>query len=151
MSLITNILGGSASNSRLNLTLREKHALVYHIDASCISYKDTGLFCIYFGCDKKYLEKCIKLIRAQIQKFVDEPLSARALAAAKKQMIGQLSIASDNAESQCLTVGKSLLLTGNVTTFEKIREEIEAVTSESVLEVAKEILSWDRMSRLVFY
>lgn len=151
LSLITNILGGPASNSRLNLTLREKHALVYHIDASCISYKDTGLFCIYFGCDKKYLEKCIKLIRAQIQKFVDEPLSARALAAAKKQMIGQLSIASDNAESQCLTAGKSLLLTGNVTNFEKIREEIEAVTSESVLEVAKEILSWDRMSRLVFY
>ena len=66
-------------------------------------------------------------------------------------MIGQLSIASDNAEAQSLTVGKSLLLTGDVTSLEKIRIEIENVTTEDILAVAKEILRPERMSRLVFY
>ena len=151
LSLMANMLGGPASNSRLSLSLREKHALVYHIDASCVSYKDTGLFCIYFGCDRKYLEKCMALIWKELDKFTAEPLSPRVLAAAKKQMVGQLVIASDNAEAQSLTIGKSLLLTGDVTSLERIRTDIEEVTAEDILEVARHILSRDRMSRLVFY
>lgn len=151
LSLISNMLGGPASNSMLNLSLREKHALVYHIDASCISYKDTGLFCIYFGCDKKYLDKCMRLMWKELNKFTTAPLSQKKLAAAKKQMIGQLSIASDNAEAQSLTVGKSLLLTGDTISLEKIRVEIENVTAEDILDVAREILRPERMSRLVFY
>ena len=151
LSLVTNMLGGPASNSRLSLSLREKHALVYHIDASVVSYKDTGIFCIYFGCDKKYLEKCMRLMWKEIDRFVEEPLSPRVLAAAKKQMIGQLSISGDNAEARSLTIGKSLLMTGDVTSLEKIRQEIESVTSEDILEVSRQILRRDRMSRLVFY
>ena len=151
LSLITNMLGGPASNSRLSLSLREKHALVYHIDASVVSYKDTGIFCIYFGCDKKYLDKCMKLMWKELQRFVEEPLTPRVLSAAKKQMIGQLSISGDNAEARSLTIGKSLLLTGNVTSIDKIRKDIESVTAEDILEVSREILRRDRMSRLVFY
>ena len=151
LSLITNMLGGPASNSRLSLSLREKHALVYHIDASVVSYKDTGIFCIYFGCDKKYLDKCMKLMWKELARFVEEPLTPRVLSAAKKQMIGQLSISGDNAEARSLTIGKSMLLTGNVTSIDKIRKDIESVTAEDILEVSREILSRDRMSRLVFY
>lgn len=151
LSLISNMLGGPASNSRLSLSLREKHALVYHIDASCVSYKDTGLFCIYFGCDKKYLDKCMKLMWKELDKFTAEALTPRVLAAAKKQMIGQLAIASDNAEAQSLTIGKSMLLTGDITSLERIRKDIEDVTAEQILEVSREIFQKDRMSRLVFY
>lgn len=151
LSLLTNMLGGPASNSRLNLSLREKHALVYHVDASCVSYKDTGLFCIYFGCDKKYLDKCTALIKRELERFIEQPLSERALNAAKKQMIGQLSIAGDNAEARCLTIGKSMLLTGSPTSMEKMRKNIENVSAQMLQTVAKEVLRWERMSRLVFY
>ena len=151
LSLISNMLGGPSSNSRLSLSLREKHALVYHIDASCVSYKDTGLFCIYFGCDKKYLDKCMKLMWKELEKFTAEALTPKTLSAAKKQMIGQLAIASDNAEAQSLTIGKSMLLTGDVTSLERIRKDIEDVTAEEILEVSREIFRKDRMSRLVFY
>lgn len=150
LSLLTNILGGPALNSRLSLVLREKHALVYNVEASYISYKDCGVFSIYFGCDKPYLEKCISLIQKELTKLSDEPMTTRALSAAKKQMIGQLSIASDNVESQCLTMGKSMLLTGHGTTFDILRADIESLTSEELLQVAKEVLAWNRMSRLVF-
>ncbi|MBQ4197415.1 MAG: insulinase family protein, partial [Bacteroidales bacterium] len=93
----------------------------------------------------------MKLMWKELDKFVAEPLTPRVLAAAKKQMVGQLAISGDNAEAKSLTVGKSLLLTGNVTSLEKIRSEIEAVTAEEIQEVAKEILNRSRMSRLVFY
>ena len=97
------------------------------------------------------MDKFMKPMRKERDKFVAQPLTPRVLAAAKKQMVGQLAISGDNAEAKSLTVGKSLLLTGNITSLEKIRSEIEAVTAEEIQEVAKEILSRNRMSRLVFY
>ncbi len=150
LSLITNILGGPALNSWLSMSLREKHALVYHIEASYIAYKDTGIFSIYFGCEKKFLERCISLIKKEIDRIVLTPVSERALKAAKKQMIGQISIASDNAEAQCLAKGKSLLLKGEFVTNKQLREYIEAITPSDIQEVAKEVLNWNRLSKLLF-
>ncbi len=151
LSLITNILGGPALNSRLSMSLREKHALVYQVEASYITYKDTGAFSIYFGCENKYLKKCISLVKNELAKIVNSPIGVKNLNAAKKQMIGQLSISSDNVESQCLTNGKSLLLAGRLTSIESLRSKIEAITPEEVQQVAQEVLDWKRMSRLVFY
>lgn len=150
LSLITNILGGPALNSRLSMSLREKHALVYNVEASYISYKDTGVFSIYFGCEKEYLERCIALVKKEIDKIVNTTMSVRALNAAKKQMIGQISIASDNVEAQCLARGKTMLLKGEILSMEQLRESIEKVTPEQIREVAAEVLDWNRMSRLVF-
>lgn len=150
LSLITNILGGPALNSRLSLSLREKHALVYNVEASYISYKDTGTFSIYFGCEREFFDKCISLIKKEIEKLIKKPMSEKALAAAKKQMIGQLLIASDNVEAQCLAKGKSLLLKGEIIPTDQLRSNIEKITPSDVQRVAKEVLSWDRLSRLVF-
>lgn len=150
LSLITNILGGPALNSRLSLSLREKHALVYNVEASYISYKDTGVFSIYFGCEKEYLEKCIALVKKEIDKIVNTPMSERALAAAKKQMIGQIAIASDNVEAQCLAKGKTLLLKGELVPMDALRKSIEEITPQQIKEVAAEVLDWNRLSRLVF-
>ena len=93
----------------------------------------------------------MKLMWKELDKFTAEALTPRVLAAAKKQMIGQLAIASDNAEAQSLTIGKSMLLTGDITSLERIRKDIEDVTAEQILEVSREIFQKDRMSRLVFY
>ena len=87
-------------------------------------------------------------LKTQIEEGADCDLF---ISAAKKQMIGQLAIASDNAEAQSLTIGKSMLLTGDVTSLERIRKDIEDVTAEEILEVSREIFRKDRMSRLVFY
>lgn len=150
LSLLTNILGGPASNSRLNLSLREKNALVYTVEANYILYQDTGAFSIYFGCDKPFFKKCITLIKKELERAVKEKISPRALAAAKKQLIGQLLIGNDNAESQCLTMGKSLLVSGKIRPLEETVRQINAVTPEQIQSVAKEVLKWSRMSMLVF-
>ncbi|MCI1720294.1 MAG: insulinase family protein [Bacteroidales bacterium] len=150
LSLLTNILGGPASNSRLNLSLREKNALVYTVEANYILYQDTGAFSIYFGCDKPFFKKCITLIKKELELAVTKKISARALAAAKKQLIGQLLIGNDNAEAQCLTMGKSLLVSGKIQPVDETVRRINSVTAEQIQSVAKEVLRWNRMSMLVF-
>ncbi len=150
LSLLANILGGPASGSRLNMALREKNGLVYNVEAVYTPYADTGIFSIYFGCDKGDTGKCLSLIKKELDKLVAEPLSPAVLKAAKKQLIGQLSIAQDNAEAQCLSMGKSLLVYGKISNFEQMRGKIESITAEELQQVAREILSWERMNTLIY-
>lgn len=150
LALLTNILGGPASGSRLNMTLREKHALVYNIDASYTPYSDTGIFSIYFGCDKSLLEKCKELVYSQLEKIVSSPLSERELKNAKKQFLGQLFISQDNAEAQCLAMGKSLLVYERIYPFEQTKMQINSITSAQLQQVAREILNRNRLSELVY-
>lgn len=150
LSILTNILGGPASNSRLNTSLREKNGLVYNVEAVYTPYADTGIFSIYFGCDKEDVEKCLSLIKKELDKLVEVQLTDTALKAAKKQLIGQLSIAQDNAEAQCLSMGKSLIVYGKISTFEQMRQKIESITAQQLQEVAREILSWNRMNTLIY-
>lgn len=148
--LLINILGGPAANSRLNMVLREKEGLVYSIDASYNQYSDTGVATIYFGCDKANLDKCIALVDNELKKLREVTLSEKALSMAKKQLLGQLAISSDNGEAQCLSMGKSLLVFNDIMSDERIREQIVAITAEELREVACEIFASDRISRLIY-
>ena len=148
--LLGNILGGPASNSMLNSLLREKNGWVYGVECSYTQYRDSGIMAISIGCEKANLDKCINAIMRTIEKMQQEPLSPTKLRAAKKQLIGQLAISSDNGETQCLAMGKSLLAFGRVSSFEEDRARIEEVTAEEIQAVAQKIFASDNISKLVY-
>lgn len=150
LALLTNILGGPASGSRLNMLLREKHALVYNIEATYTPYSDTGIFSIYFGCDKSLIQKCRDLVYKELEKISSTPISEKELKSAKKQFLGQLFISQDNAEAQCLAMGKSILVFNNIYPFGQTRKQIEEITPQQLQEVAKEIFSRERLSELLY-
>lgn len=150
LALLANILGGPAMNARLNTVLREKNALVYTVEACFNPYSDTGLFTIYFGCDKPLVERSLRLVRKELERVIEAPLSSRALANAKKQLLGQLAIASDNSEAQCLSMGKSMMIFGYIEPMETTRSKIESLTSSELQRVAQEILTWDNLSILIY-
>ncbi|MDR3180781.1 MAG: insulinase family protein [Prevotellaceae bacterium] len=150
MSLFTNYLGGPASNSLLSTLLREKHGLVYTVEANYSPYADCGAFSIYFGTDKENVQKCRDIISAAFEKLRETPLEGRALQRIKKQLIGQLAIAADNAESQMISQAKSVLAFNIVETPEQIKEKINAVTAAELQEIAEEMLHPDRLSTLIY-
>ena len=148
--LLVNILGGPAANSRLNTILREKNGLVYNVDAAYGQYSDTGIVTIYFGCDRQNYEKCVRLIEGELEKFRVAPMSDRALKAAKKQLLGQLAISSDNSEAQCLSMGKSLLVFREVIGTARMRQMIEEVTASDVMEAAADIFAPEKICKLTY-
>lgn len=148
-SLMSNILGGPAMNSILNDILREKHGWVYGVESSYTQYSDTGIMAISLGCERENTEKCIDAVRREISKFQDNALTGRKLRAAKKQFLGQIAISSDNGESQCLSMGKSLLAYGKVASAEEIKREIEAVSADMIRDMACRIFAPDRTSCLI--
>lgn len=148
-SLMSNILGGPAMNSILNDILREKHGWVYGVESSYTQYSDTGIMAISLGCERENTEKCIDAVRREISKLQDNALTDRKLRAAKKQFLGQIAISSDNGESQCLSMGKSLLAYGRVASAEEIKREIEAVSADQIRDMACRIFAPDRTSSLI--
>lgn len=148
-SLMSNILGGPAMNSILNDILREKHGWVYGVESSYTQYSDTGIMAISLGCERENTEKCIDAVRREISKLQANALTDRKLRAAKKQFLGQIAISSDNGESQCLSMGKSLLAYGKVASAEEIKREIEAVSADMIRDMACRIFAPDRTSCLI--
>lgn len=148
--LLCNILGGPATNSILNSVLREKHGWVYGVECSYTQFADTGLVAISLGCDKSNLDKCIKAVGSEIAKLQAEPLSDRKLKAAKKQLLGQLAVSSDNGETQCLSMGKSLLAYGKITEGKETKALIDGITAEDVQEMARTIFNPSRISKLIY-
>lgn len=148
-SLMSNILGGPAMNSILNDILREKHGWVYGVESSYTQYSDTGIMAISLGCERENTEKCIDAVRREISKLQANALTDRKLRAAKKQFLGQIAISSDNGESQCLSMGKSLLAYGRVASAEEIKREIEEVSAVTIRDMACRIFAPDRTSCLI--
>lgn len=148
--LLCNILGGPATNSILNSILREKHGWVYGVECGYTQFADTGLVAITLGCDKSNLEKCLNTIDKELQKLQGEMLSERKLKAAKKQLLGQLAISGDNGETQCLSMGKSLLSFGKINSGKDNKDLVESITAEDVREMAIRIFDRNKISRLIY-
>ncbi len=148
--LLTNLLGGSGLNSRLNLSLREKNGLVYYVESSYTPYFDTGIFNIYLGCDKDKLNKAQHLINKEISKIKNDLLGINQLQRAKQQMTGQIAISLENSENLLLSLGKSYLLYNKVDSIEVVTERIEQITSKDIMEVANEVFIEDNFSTLIY-
>jgi predicted Zn-dependent peptidase len=148
--LLCNILGGPANNSILNSVLREKNGWVYSVECGYVQFTDTGMVTVSLGCDKANLDKCVNAVYKEIAKLQDELLSERKLKAAKKQLLGQLAISSDNNENQCLSMGKGLMAYGKVSSGKENRSLVEAVTAEDLREMARKIFDFDKLSKLVY-
>ena len=145
-----NILGGPGLSSRLNLALREKRGLVYTVESTLTTYTDTGVWAIYFGCDHHDAEKCKRIVKKELQRLCDAPLSDKALAAAKRQITGQIALSYDNFESVAIGMGKRMLHYGRTQTKEKMIERIQALTAEQVWDAAKEVFNPENLAILEY-
>lgn len=147
--LLNNMLGGPGMNARLNVILRERRGLVYSVESSMVCYGDTGLWSVYFGCDPHDVNRCVRLVKGEFKRLMEKPLSEKTLAAAKKQIKGQLAVACDNNENFAIDFGKSFLHFGDEKDIEKLYQKIDAVTAEQIQQVAKEIFDKDSLATLV--
>lgn len=148
--LLNNILGGPGMNARLNLSLRERHALVYTVESTMVSYGDTGLWSIYFGCDQKDVKRCRKLVRKELDKLMNKPLTDKQLSAAKQQIKGQIALACDNRESFAIDFGKSFLHYGWEKDINSLYRNIDNLTAEQLLDAARDIFDNEKLTTLIY-
>ena len=148
--LLNNILGGPGMNAKLNLALREHNGLVYTVESTMVAYGDTGTWNIYFGCDEHDVKRCLRLVRKELDKFIEKPLSDAQLRAAKKQIKGQIGVACDNRENFALDFGKSFLHYGWEKNVDRLYEQVDTITAQQMQAVAQELFDEHRLTTLIF-
>ena len=148
--LLNNMLGGPGMNAKLNLALREHNGLVYTVESTMVAYGDTGIWSIYFGCDEHDVKRCLRLVRKELDKFMQKPLSEAQLKAAKKQIKGQVGVACDNRENFALDFGKSFLHYGWEKNVDRLYKQVDEITAEQIQAVAQELFDKDRLTTLIF-
>lgn len=149
-SLLVNLLGGPAMSSRLNMSLRERHAQAYQVEAMYNPFQETGIFTTYLGTDNNNLEKSLELVHREFNKVKTRKLNAVQLNNAKQQFIGQVAINLEVNVNQMLSIGKSYLIYDKVDTFREIVSKVEKITASDLMEVANEIFNPDNMSVLIY-
>lgn len=148
--MLVNLLGGPGMNSRFNLSLREKYGFVYSIEANYTPYLDTGFMGIFFGTEKKQLNKSISLINKELKRIREVPLTTLQLHQTKVQLMGQLAMSEESNMSFMLMMAKSILDTGKVDSLPEIFGEIEQITAGQLQEIALELFNEQNFSYLTF-
>lgn len=147
---LNNILGGPGMNSRLNVALREHRGLVYTVESTLTNYTDTSTWAIYFGCDAEDVDKCLRIVRQELEKLMIEPLTERQYHSALKQIQGQIGVACDNFENYALDMAKAFLHYNKFEGKEDTIEHLKKVTPQLLQQVAQEIFDEKSLTTLIF-
>lgn len=150
LHLLSNIIGGPGLNTRLNMSLREKNGYSYHTESHFSPYSDTGIMSVYFSSDKSKLERSRKVVLREFARLRDQKLGTLQIHKAKRQLLGQIAISSENNETQMLSMAKSYLIYNKIDGLPEIEKKIQAITPGEILEIANEILEEKQLSSLTF-
>lgn len=149
-TLLVNILGGPALNSRLVLSIREKYGYSYNIEANYTAYKDIGYWFVYAGTDPRYKKKIIQLIKKELRGFIKKALTPTQLKKAKEQLKGHLALGMDSNVGLMLNFGKSLLVFDRIDTLMEIHDQIDEITAEDIQSLAAAYFTDEQCSMLCF-
>ena len=139
MFLLNNILGGGSLNSRLNLCLRESKGLVYTVESTYTPLSDTGYWCIYWACDPEDYDYSLELVRHELDKLRETPMSEASLRKAMIQLRGQLAISAQNQENSALAMAKSMLYRGSAPNWQETMRKIEQTSPQQISEITNEL------------
>ncbi len=138
---LNNIIGGPGMNSLLNVALREKRGLVYTVESNLTNYTDTSTFSIYFGCDANDVEKCVRIVKQELNLLATTCMSEKKFKAALKQIKGQIGVACDNFENYALDMAKSFLHYHKFEGVKETFEQLDALTPAILQQVAQELFT----------
>lgn len=147
--MLTNILGGPYMNSRLNMSLREKNGLVYHVEANYSSYSDTGMFSIFFATDPRNFKKSLRLVNKDLNLLRTTVMTSNQLEKAKQQIKGFLAMSEENNNAMMLMMAKSLLDVGNIPSLNDIFKKIESIDAMLLQEIAQDVFP-EQMNALIY-
>ncbi len=148
--LLNNLLGGPGMNSRLNLSIREKHGYTYHVESGYQAFSDGGLFHCYLSAEEKYIEKSIDLITKELKKLKEIKLGKVQLSQAKNQFIGQIIMSNESRNGLMIHIGKGILKHNKALSLQETIQKIKNLTAEQLLSIANEVFDFENFSHLQY-
>ena len=141
-SVLGNLFGGTMS-SRLFTEVREKRGLCYYVRSDRDSFHDTGYFGASAGVDPSRVEEAVKVVREELYHLADDSgkraITQEELQRAKDNIIGSTVLDLEDTESVAHFFGAKQLLLGKTESFDQVIAQINSVTLEEVVSLAKRL------------
>ena len=150
MYLLNNILGGGSMSSRLYLSLREKHGLVYNIDSQAVPLSDTGYWNIYLACEPQHKDQCLELCHKELKQLRDTTLTSAQLQRALRQLEGQMAISAENQENNALAMAKQMLYHHHAPAWQETFAKVKEITPTQLQDVANEVFDPEKIYTLLY-
>lgn len=144
--LLANTVLGGGMSSRLHQNVREKYGYCYSIGTFNQSYTDSGLFGVYIGTDKDYVDHVRELIMAEFEKLYNEPIPEKELGEAKSQLKGKLLLSQENMSNRMTRLAKSELYFDRFVTLDELVENIDQVTEKDIQKFSEDFFNKDTYS-----
>jgi predicted Zn-dependent peptidase len=141
-------LGGNMS-SRLFQEVREKRGLVYTINSYRESHAHSGLFGVYAGCSPKNVDKVVQLTMEEFARLKEEGFSSQEITRAKTQLKSELLLGLESMRYRTSRNAYSELYYGRQLEVSEITADIEKVTGDELIEIAREFLKPEMLSMVV--
>lgn len=138
-------LGGGMS-SRLFQKVREERGLAYDVYAFQSGFRDIGYTGIYAATSREHLTETVELVRAEVASLARDGLATDELERTKSHLVGSIPLAYESTESQMFRIARNQLYHRREIPLEEVIRGIENVTSTDVVELAREIFSFDRFA-----
>ncbi|HEX9013059.1 MAG TPA: pitrilysin family protein, partial [Anaerolineaceae bacterium] len=144
-SLGNSVLGQFGMYGRIGDVVREQSGLAYYSYGSLNAGQGPGSWEVVAGINPVNLDRTIDLVRQEIRRFVDEPVSQDELADSQANYIGRLplSLESNSGVASALLNLERYEL--GMDYYRRYADLVRAVTPAQVLEVARRYLDPDRL------
>jgi predicted Zn-dependent peptidase len=136
LDLLGAILGDGMS-SRLFLELRERRSLAYDVSTFAATYADCGTFGVHAGFDPDDAERVVSAILEQLERVVQEPVSAAELERARAYTRGRLELRMEDTGAVAAWLGTGESLLPRIMTVDEVVERLEAITLDDILRAAQ--------------
>ncbi len=128
------------------MQVRERRGLAYHVSSDADSYLDTGMFINYAGLKLEKVYEGLKVIIDELNKIASKKVTGDEMKKAKEMIRGRVALRGESTNFLAEHFGTQFILDKKLETFEEYLKEIDAVTDEDVLELAKYLFDKNRFN-----
>jgi predicted Zn-dependent peptidase len=139
----------SGMSSRLFKEIRERQGLAYEVYGYFREYADAGEAVVYAGTDIEQVNRTVEAIVSELDKLRREPVPPDELERTKELRKGRIVMGLEDSRAVASWIGGQELVYGEILTPEEVIARIQAVTSEEVQTLARELFQVQRYALAV--
>ncbi|TSC92329.1 MAG: Processing protease [Candidatus Berkelbacteria bacterium Licking1014_7] len=144
LAVLDNILGGMMS-SKLFYEVRVKKGLAYYINSSVNFFTDTGYIAVRAGLAKTKLDYGLEAIEKQLLNFTKTKISEADLARSKQNFVGNFYLGLEGSLEVAKYLIEQELLENKIEIPNFVVNQIEKVSKNDIMFLAKDIFQKDKM------
>jgi zinc protease len=140
-----NILGQFGMMGRIGESVRSKSGLAYHASSNISAWQDSGSWEFAAGVNTGNLPKTIELIRSEIGRFIEVPVTKEELNDSKSHLVGRLPLSLESnagLANAMLTIERFSL---GLDYYQRYSERIQGITAEEILAASRRYLHPDKL------